>query len=131
MRIQGLLPLMRWRQVGDAWELRFANELLGWRTVATVRSGDVIDLTQRGNNPSWARFTSTKDDAAYPRCAIHLSVSQVDTDVHVSLPLPRRYVEQVQEAMKADGLDVMFRFRSLVRPVSPYGAMSAEWLGDC
>lgn len=125
LRVQGLLPLMRWRFVGDGWELRFANELLGWRTVATVKSGTTIEVTQSGNNPSWVRFTSTKADAPYPRCAIHVSAPGVETEVHATVPLHRRYVEQVQELMKKDGLDVTIKFRSSVRPVSPYDSMPA------
>ncbi len=127
MRGQGVLPLVRWRQLNGGWELRFANELLGWRTVATVNSGDTIELTQRDNTPAWARFVgAVRQGSPYRRCVVQLSAPGVETEVHVALPLHRRYVEQVQQAMRADGLEVTLTFRSLVRPVSQYDAMPAD-----
>lgn len=126
LRIQGLLPLMRWRRVGDSWHLRFANELLGWRTVATVRSGDTIELVQRDNTPGWAGAVGVRSGSPYRRCAVKLSAPGVETEVHVSLPLHRQYVARVQQAMKADGLDVTFTFRSSVRPVSPFDSAGGE-----
>lgn len=131
MRSQGILPLMRWRHVGDAWELRFANELLGWRAVATVRPGDTIEFTQRDNTPAWALSThAVTQESPYRRCVVTLASPGVDTEVHVALPLHRRYVEQVQEAMKTDGLEVTLTFRNFVRPVSPYDAGPAELRGQ-
>ena len=126
MRGQGVLPLVRWRAVDGAWELRFANELLGWRTVAKVRTGDTIELTQTDNTPEWARFAGVRRGSPYRRCSVKLSAPGVETEVHVALPLHRLYVEQVQQAMKADGLDVTLRFRSYVRPVSPLESAGVE-----
>jgi hypothetical protein len=129
LRSQGLLPVMRWRQVDGAWELRFANETHGWRTVAALMPGDTIELAQHGANTFWREIVFGRPKDEYRRCAIYVSGASPRSVAHVRLPLHRRYVQEVQEAMREDGLFVTFVFRSFIHPGSPYDEISTLELG--
>lgn len=124
LRGQGLFPVVRCRPSGSLWELRVANEWIGWRTVGTVRDGDTIELTQRRNNPEWARAIGMGPGTPYPRCVVHVVASGVDTDFRVSLPLHARYVDDLEDALRASGLDVTVKFRDHVQYVPPGDPMT-------